>query len=136
MAACQMRVVLAVAAGAGLLMAVGCRSAAQTGAVVGALAGAGVGQAIGGSAGGTLIGAAIGGAAGYVMGNKQDKSQAQSEHPRIRQEIDFVTVTVTNGDGSISQIRLREQGNCYIGARGEFYDHLPTAEELRPVCGF
>jgi phage tail tape-measure protein len=131
-----MRVVLAVAAGAGLLVTIGCRSAAQTGAVIGALAGAGVGQAIGGSAGGTLIGAAIGGAAGYVMGNEQEESQVYSEPPHIRQEIDFVTVTITNRDGSISQVRLREQGDCYIGARGELYDHLPTQEELWAVYGF
>ena len=99
------------------------------------MAGAGIGQA-GGGAGGALIGAAIGGAAGYVMGNEQDQSQVQSVSPRIRREIDFVTVTITNRDGSISQVRLREQGNFYIGARGELYDHLPTAEELRPVYGF
>jgi phage tail tape-measure protein len=136
MALCRVRVVLAVAAGASLLMVVGCRSAAQTGAVIGALAGAGLGQAIGGSAGGTLIGAAIGGAAGYMMGNEQDRNQAQSEYPRIRQEIDFVTVTITNRDGSISQVRLREQGTGYIDDRGEFYDHLPSAEELRPAYGF
>lgn len=121
---------------AGLLMMAGCRTAAQTGAAVGLLAGAGLGQAIGGNTGATVIGAAIGGAAGYMISNEEDKSRAQVERVHMRQEIDYVTVHITNSNGSISRVRLRREGIGYVGTRGEFYDHLPTGDELRPVYGF
>jgi hypothetical protein len=47
-----------------------------------------------------------------------------------------VTVNITNSNGSISRVRLRREGIGYVGTRGEFYDHLPTEDELRPVYGF
>jgi len=121
---------------AGLLMSAGCRTAAQTGAAVGVLAGAGLGQVIGGTAGATILGAAIGGAAGYMIGNEEDKSHTPTERVHMRQEMDYVTVDITNSNGSISRVRLRRQGIGYIGTRGEFYDHLPTEEELWPAYGF
>jgi len=121
---------------AGLLMMAGCRSAAQTGAVVGGLAGAGLGQVIGASTGATILGAAIGGVAGYMMGNEKDKIRVPTERVHMRQEMDYVTVNISNSNGSISLVRLRRQGIGYLGARGEYYDHLPTEDELRPVYGF
>jgi hypothetical protein len=54
----------------------------------------------------------------------------------MRQEMDFVTVNITNSNGSISRVRLRPEGVGYVGTRGEFYDHLPTEDELRPMYGF
>lgn len=120
----------------GLLAIAGCQTAAQTGAAVGVLAGAGIGQAIGGHPGATILGAAIGGAAGYVIGREEDESRTQAEHVRMRQEMDFVTVNVTNSNGSFSRVRLQREGIGYLGMRGEFYDHLPTEDELRPVYGF
>jgi len=120
----------------GLLMMTGCRTAAQTGAAVGVLAGAGLGQVIGGTTGATIIGAAIGGAAGYMIGNEDDKIRARTERVHMRQEMDYVTVNISNSNGSISRVRLRREGIGYIGTCGEFYDHLPTEEELRPVYGF
>jgi len=121
---------------AGLLMIAGCQNSAQTGAVVGLLAGAGLGQAIGHHSGATIVGAAIGGAAGYMIGNEDDKQRAAMERVHMRQEMDYVTVNITNSNGSISRVRLRREGVGYMGARGEFYDHLPTQDELRPVYGF
>jgi len=120
----------------GLLMMASCRTAAQTGAAVGVLAGAGLGQVIGGTTGATILGAAIGGAAGYMIGNEEDKSHARTERVHMRQEMDYVTVNISNSNGSISRVRLRREGIGYVGTRGEFYDHLPTEEELRPVYGF
>jgi hypothetical protein len=128
--------VILMSSAAGLLMMTGCRTAAQTAATVGVLAGVGLGQMIGGHTGATILGAAIGGAAGYMIGNEQDKSRAQAERVHIRQEMDFVTVSITNSNGSISRVRLQQEGLGYVGARGEFYDHLPTEDELRPVYGF
>jgi hypothetical protein len=121
---------------AGLLLIAGCANSAQTGMAVGVLAGAGLGQMIGGHTGATLAGAAIGGAAGYVIGNEDDKQRAEMERVHMRQEMDYVTVNITNSNGSISRVRLRGEGIGYVGARGEFYDHLPTQDELRPVYGF
>jgi hypothetical protein len=46
------------------------------------------------------------------------------------------TVNVTNSNGSISPVVMRRQGVGYVGPRGEFYNHLPTPEELKPVYGF
>jgi len=121
---------------AGLLLMTGCRTAAQTGAAVGVLAGAGLGQVIGGNAGATILGAAIGGAAGYMIGNEEDKSHARTERVHMRQEVDYATVNISNSNGSISLVRLRREGIGYVGMRGEYYDHLPTEDELRPVYGF
>jgi len=47
-----------------------------------------------------------------------------------------MTVNITNSNGSVSQVVLRKQGVGYVGPRGEFYDHLPTGEELKPIYGF
>ena len=121
---------------AGLLVMAGCRSAAQTGVAVGVLAGAGLGQVIGASTGATILGAAIGGAAGYMIGNEEDKSRAPTEPVHMRQEMDYVTVNISNSNGSMSLVRLQRRGIGYVGARGEYYDHLPSEDELRPVYGF
>jgi hypothetical protein len=120
----------------GLVFAGGCESDAQTGAAVGAAAGAGIGQAAGGDTESTLIGAAIGGAAGYMIGNEQDKKKAADDRDKIREEMNTVMVKVTNSNGSIIQVPLKKQGVGYLGPRGEYYEKLPTEDQLRPVYGF
>lgn len=132
----RLRTVVVILAAAGLLTIAGCRTAAESGAALGALAGAGVGQAIGGNSEATVIGAAIGGAAGYMIGNEEDKRAARAERARIYEEMNYVTVNVRNSNGSISRVRLRKEGIGYVGTRGEYYEHLPTEEQLRPVYGF
>jgi len=129
-------IVILIAAAAGLLTTAGCQNSAQTGAALGVLAGAGLGQAVGHHAGATVIGAAIGGAAGYIIGNEDDKQRADMERIHMRQEMDYVTVNITNSNGSISRVRLWRDGVGYLGTRGEYYDHLPTQDELRLVYGF
>ncbi len=129
-------ILAAVVLGFGLSFFAGCESDAQTGAGVGALAGAGIGQLAGGNTESTLIGAAVGGGAGYMVGNEQDKKKTKGEMENIRQEINTVTVNVTNSNGSVIPVTLRKQGVGYVGPRGEYYDHLPTSEQLRPVYGF
>ena len=110
---------------------VGCESDAQTGAGLGALTGAGIGQLAGKDTESTLIGAAVGAGAGYMIGSEQDKKKAQAERDALRQEINTVTVNITNSNGSVSQVRLTKQGVGYVGPRGEYYDKLPTGEQLR-----
>ena len=129
-------ILMAVAVSLGLTFAAGCESDAQTGAGLGALAGAGVGALAGGDTESTLIGAAVGGGAGYMIGNEGDKKKAAADRDSIRQEMNVVTVNVTNSNGSIIQVPLRKQGVGYVGTRGEYYATLPTQDQLRPVYGF
>ena len=129
-------ILIVVAVSLGLAFVVGCESDAQMGSAIGALAGAGIGQLAGGNTESTLIGAAVGGTAGYMLGNEGDRKKAQVERASLRQEMNCVTVNITNSNGSISQVRLRKQGVGYVGTRGEYYNHLPTEDELRPVYGF
>lgn len=129
-------ILITVTVSAGLLFALGCESDAQTGAGLGALAGAGIGQLAGGDTESTLIGAAVGGGAGYMLGNEGDKKKTKAEMNDMRQEMNTVTVNMKNSNGSISTVKLRKQGVGYVGPRGEYYDHLPTGEELQPIYGF
>jgi len=131
-----MTILLAAAVSFGSLFVAGCESDAQVGSAFGALAGAGIGQLAGGDSESTLIGAAVGGTAGYMLGNESDRRKAQAEMACMRQEIRTVAVNITNSNGSISQVRLRRHGVGYFGTRGEYYNHLPTENELRPIYGF
>ena len=114
----------------------GCQNDAQTGAAIGTAAGAGIGQAAGGDTESTLIGAGVGGVIGYVVGNESDKKKAKAERENLSEEAKYVTVNITNSNGSISQVRLKKQGVGYVGTRGEYYSQLPTEDQLRPVYGF
>ncbi len=129
-------VLIPVAFSLSLIFAVGCESDAQTGALIGTGVGAGVGALAGGDTKGTLIGAAVGGGAGYMLGNEGDKKKAAADRESINQETNVVNVKVTNTNGSTITVPLRRQGIGYIGPKGEYYDNLPTGEQLRPIYGF
>ena len=131
-----MTIVIVDAVRSGFFFVGGCESDAQTGAAIGALAGAGIGQLAGGDTEATLIGAAVGGGAGYMIGNEQDKQKAAADRDKLREEMNTVMVKVTNSNGSIIQVPLKKQGVGYAGPRGEYYDKLPTEDQLRPVYGF
>ncbi len=120
----------------GLAFLAGCESDAQTGALLGSGIGAGIGQLAGRDTESTLIGAAIGGGAGYMIGSEQDKKKAAGERDKLREEMNTVMVKVTNSNGSIIQVPVKKQGVGYLGPRGEYYDKLPTEDQLRPVYGF
>ena len=126
--------------GLGLTFTPGCESDAQTGALIGTGVGALAGQAIGGDTEATLIGAGAGAAGGYIIGNERDKkkerAQTQAQMDSLRQEMNVVTVNITNANGSITPVTLRKQGVGYLGPRGEYYNSLPTPEQLKPVYGF
>ncbi len=129
-------ILMVVAVSLGLTLVAGCESDAQTGALLGTAAGAGVGALAGGSTEGTLVGAAVGGGVGYILGNEQDKKKTRAEMDSLRHEMSTVMVKVTNSNGSVIQVPLRKQGVGYVGPRGEYYDKLPTEDQLRPVYGF
>lgn len=128
-------ILLVAAVGLGSIFVVGCESEAQTGALLGTGIGAGIGALVGDTEG-ALIGAAVGGGAGYMLGNEGDKKKASADRNAIRGEMNVVTVNVTNSNDSIIQVRLTKQGVGYVGPRGEYYQTLPTEEQLRPVYGF
>ena len=119
----------------GLLVS-GCESDAQTGAGIGALAGAGIGQLAGRDTEATLIGAAIGAGAGYIIGNEQDKKKQKAEMENQADDVDTVIVNVVNSNGSVTPVKLRRKGTGYVGPRGEYYETLPTSEQLKPAYGF
>jgi len=129
-------ILMVVAVGLGLAFVAGCESDAQTGALIGTAVGAGAGQAIGGDTESTLIGAAIGGGGGFIIGGERDKKKTKAEIDALRQDMNTATVNITNSNGSVSQVLLRKQGIGYVGPRGEYYNHLPTEEELKPIYGF
>jgi len=129
-------ILIVVAISLGSVFISGCESCAQSGSAAGALAGAGIGQIVGGDTESTLIGAAIGGTAGYMLGNESDKRLACAHRQHISDKMNYVTVNITNSNGSISQVRLRKQGIGYVGTRCEYYPSLPDEDQLRPVYGF
>lgn len=132
-----MTIVLTAVLGVALLFSAGCESDAQTGSLLGAGIGAGIGALAGGDSEGALIGAAVGGGAGYMLGNEGDKKAATADRNAIRQEMNVVTVYVTNSNGSVIPVRLRKSGPDYIGPRGELYRNgLPSEDALRPIYGF
>jgi hypothetical protein len=47
-----------------------------------------------------------------------------------------VTVWITNSNGSQTSVPLTRQGRGYLGPRGEYYDQMPTNEQLLVVYGF
>ena len=47
-----------------------------------------------------------------------------------------ITVWITNSNGSKTSVQITRHGGWYIGPRGEYYDQMPTNEQLRVVYGF
>lgn len=82
-----------------------------------------------------VIGVAAGAGVVYGVINERDKKQTQAEMENIKAEMNVVTVNVTNSNGSVSPIKLTKQGVGYVGPQGEYYDHLPTPDELKPMYG-
>lgn len=124
-----LNILMAVVVSVSMIAVSGCQNDAQTGALIGSGLGAGIGALAGGDTEATLIGAAIGGGAGYIFGNEQDKK-------KTAQQINTVTVNVTNSNGSVIPVKLTRQGTQYLGPKGEYYSQLPTQDQLRPVYGF
>jgi len=114
----------------------GCETQGQSGALIGTGVGAGVGALAGRSATSTLIGGAVGGGAGYIVGNEADKKQQRQEMQGMQQQMNSALVNIHNSNGSVSVVKLTRSGVGYVGPRGEYYDHLPTEAELKPVYGF
>jgi hypothetical protein len=46
-----------------------------------------------------------------------------------------LTVWITNSNGSQTSVQLTRHGRWYIGPRGEYYNQMPTNEQLRLAYG-
>jgi hypothetical protein len=47
-----------------------------------------------------------------------------------------ITLWITNSNGSRAAVKLIRSGSWYVGPRGEYYETLPTNEQLRVIYGF
>lgn len=47
-----------------------------------------------------------------------------------------ITAWFTNSNGSRTSVQLTRRGPWYVGPRGEYYDQMPTNEQLRLAYGF
>ena len=120
----------------GMVLLTGCETDAQNTALLGTAIGAGVGALAGGDTEGALIGAAVGGGAGYVVGNESDKQKTREEIADVRAEQNIVTVWITNSNGSKIPVKLTKTGPGYRGERGEYYENMPSQEDLKMIYGF
>jgi hypothetical protein len=46
-----------------------------------------------------------------------------------------ITLWITNSNGSRTAVKLTRSGPWYVGPRGEYYETLPTNEQLRVIYG-
>lgn len=130
----------------------GCETREQTSALIGGAVGAGAGQLIGGDTTSTVIGGAIGAGAGYGYerwirddnGNGENGDyDADDRYDAPDYDEDYgingentVVVDVTNSDGTTTPVRLAQQGDEWVGPRGERYETFPTEEQLRQRYGY
>jgi hypothetical protein len=130
--------VLLVVASMSFVFLIGCADNAQTGALVGGLGGAGIGALIGGrhhAGEGALIGGTVGAGGGYMVGNEADKANTQQQIASVNAAANTAVVNIDNGNGSVTPVLLRRQGNIWVGPRGEQYMAFPTPDQLRPLYG-
>jgi hypothetical protein len=99
-----------------------------------------------------LLGALVGGIVGYqsdepgegaavgavILGvgellHQLDKDHQEREHKKKCDE--QVVVEIHNDNGSSTPVKLRKEGEGYIGPKGERYEELPTGDQLKPIYG-
>ncbi len=107
-------------------------------------AGAGMGAIVGAMAGnnikginrteGALTGAALGAVIGAAMGAQQDSFNHQLG--AVNEAATTAVVNVKNSNGSYTPVVIRKVGNQFVGPRGEYYNAMPTEEQLKGPYGF
>jgi len=126
-----------------LLLQAGCvTTEADKSAAIGTGIGAGLGAILGhnlgdGSGSDRALGAAAGALAGGVLGHQKGRQQEiQSQMNQMQQRQFITTIWVENSNGSKTPVQLRQtDGGQYIGPRGEYYDTMPTQEQLKKIYG-
>lgn len=126
-------------------LAIGCASDPYTtrGAVGGSAAGAGLGYLAGRNikgmsrTEGAVAGAMVGGLLGGSMGKQQGQIAGQQQQiAAMQQQMNTTTVNVTNSNGSVTPVVLRQVGNNqWQGPRGEIYNGVPTEAQLKGTYG-
>ena len=128
-----------------LALGAGCATMERNpGAVQYGTMGAATGAVIGGMAGnnvrgirteeGMVAGAALGAIIGAAMGAQQDSFNAQIR--AVNEQATTTVINVQNSNGSYTPVVLRKVGNQYVGPRGEYYNALPTEDQLKKPYGF
>jgi uncharacterized protein YcfJ len=120
---------------------------AATGGALGALAGGIIGHQSHDTGAGMLIGGAVGAVAGAAVGSQIQKPVyeqpvAQPSTVVVNQAPattvysgDTVTVNVPNSSGGYTAVMLKRSGNGYVGPQGEYYDQVPSTEQLQAMYG-
>ena len=90
---------------------------------------------------GAIAGAVLGSVIGGVVGHQSDKTdrnnaQMNAQLLSVQEQAMTTIINVNNSNGSTTPVTIRKAGNQYVGPRGEYYNALPTVEQLRPVYGF
>ena len=114
---------------------------AATGGVIGAVAGSVIGYQSHNAAAGMLIGGAVGAASGAVIGSHIQKPQPPTQQVVVVQPSSTVypsgsvAINVPNDNGGYKTVILQRSGNGYVGPQGEYYDAMPTTEQLSALYG-
>ena len=135
-----------------VLVATGCQTEGQgtaTGALSGAALGAGTNALLSRHSGngaiiGGLAGAAAGGLIGNQMGRQNENIRAQDQRMdrqdqaigQAQQDANTAIVNVPTSTGGVKPVKMIRQGGVWIGPNGEYYNSLPSAEQLRSAYGF
>ncbi len=129
-------------AGAMLLQAGCVTTESDRSTAIGAGIGAGLGTILANQWGGSndrdrglgaAAGALLGGAVGNIYGRQREQ---QNQMNYLQQQQFMTTVWVTNSNGSKTPVMLRQtEGGQYIGPRGEYYESMPTEEQLAKIYG-
>lgn len=124
-----------------LIIVSGCENqGTATGAGIGAVGGGLIGSMLakdGNRTSGALIGAGAGALIGGAVGHSKDTSnRQQAQINNLAEQANTTIVNVTNSNGSVTPVTLRRVGTQWVGQRGEYYNNLPTEEQLKSVYGF
>ncbi|MDE1920870.1 MAG: hypothetical protein KGJ09_02510 [Candidatus Omnitrophica bacterium] len=118
---------------------------AAAGGALGMLAGGIIGHQSHDTGAGALIGGALGAVTGAAVGSQIQKPVVQQPAPvvvsqpapvtNITYSGDTVTVNIPNSTGGYTAVVLKRSGNGYIGPQGEYYDQIPSTEQLQAMYG-
>lgn len=83
---------------------------------------------------GVAVGAVLLGV-GQLLSQIDEMAREEKEHEDEDECAKLVVIEIHNSNGSITPVKLKRDGTAYIGPKGEFYQELPTEEQLKPIYG-
>jgi hypothetical protein len=118
---------------------------AATGGALGALAGGIIGHQSHDTGAGMLIGGALGAVTGAAVGSQVQKPVyeepapgpvvSQPAMPGVVYAGDTATVNVPTQSGGYTSVVLKRSGNGWVGPQGEYYDQIPSEDQLQAMYG-